>query len=168
MKELFSKRSTRAFKPDAIEDDKVEILLKAAMCAPMTGNQAEREFIVVSDKELLKKLSCVSPYASYLESAPLAIVLLANTDKIEFPELWEQNMAAATERLLLECVHLDMCGSWLGITPVAERVENVCKVFDLPNNIVPFSITAIGYPLQKTSMDREFDFSTVHYNSYKR
>ena len=168
MKELFSKRSARAFKPDAIEPDKIEILIKAAMCAPITGNQAEREFIVVSDKELLKKLSCVSPYAACIEGAPLAIVLLANADKIEFPELWEQNMAAATEKILLECVHLDMCGTWLGISPVAERMENVCRIFDLPENIVPFAITAIGYPLQKTSMDREFDFTTVHFNSYKR
>ena len=98
----------------------------------------------------------------------LAIVLLANFDKVEFPELWEQDMAAATEKILLECVHLDMSGTWLGISPVAERMENVCKIFALPENIVPFAITAIGYPLQKTSMDRDFDFSIVHYNEFKK
>ena len=167
MKELFLQRSTRAFKPDAIEPDKIEILLKAAMCAPLNGEQCEREFIVVSDRELLKKLSLISPYAACIEGAPLAIVLLANTDKIEFPELWEQNMAAATEKILLECVHLDMCGTWLGISPVAGRMDKVSAVFALPENIIPFSITAIGYPLQKTNLDREFDFSTVHYNCYK-
>ena len=166
MKELFLKRSTRAFKPDAIEPDKIEILLKAAMCAPSTGDQNEREYIVVTDKELLTKLSAVSPYAACIEGAPLAIVLLANSDKIEFPELWEQNMATAAERILLECVHLDMCGTWLGISPVNERMENVSRVLNLPENILPFAITAIGYPLQKTSLDREFDFSVVHYNCY--
>lgn len=168
MKELFFKRSTRNFKPDAVEDDKLEILLKAAMCAPMTGNPSEREFIVVSDKELLKKLSLLTPYAACLENAPLAIVLLANTNNIEFPELWEQNMAAATEKILLECVHLDMCGTWLGISPMAERMEKFSQFFDLPEHIIPFAVTTVGYPAEKTSMDREFDFSVVHYNSYKK
>ncbi|MGM9528102.1 MAG: nitroreductase family protein [Oscillospiraceae bacterium] len=168
MKELFSKRSVRAFQPTAIEPDKIEIILKAAMCAPTTGSQNEREFIVVTEKELLKKLADVSPYTACVADAPLAIVLLANFDKVEFPELWEQDMAAATEKILLECVHLDMSGTWLGISPVAERMENVCKIFALPENIVPFAITAIGYPLQKTSMDRDFDFSIVHYNEFKK
>lgn len=168
MKELFSKRSAREFRPDAVEPDKIEILLKAAMCAPVNGSPSQREFIVVTDKSILQRLSQISPYAACISGAPLAIVLLSNADKIEFPELWEQSMAAATEKILLECVHLDMCGTWLGVSPLAERIENVSKIFDLPEHIVPFSITAIGYPLERTSMDREFDFSGVHYNSYQR
>ena len=166
MKELFSKRSVREFKPDAVEPEKIEILLKAAMCAPVSGSQLQREFIVVTEKPLLKELSLISPYAACIESAPLAIIFLINTNKVEYPEQIEQNMASATEKTLLECVHLDMCGTWLGVSPMTERIENVSRIFNLPENVIPFSITAIGYPLQKTNMDRDFDFSVVHYNAY--
>ena len=127
----------------------------------------------IGQVELAEKLGVskgtISLWENGLREPKLSsIVLLANFDKVEFPELWEQDMAAATENILLECVHLDMSGTWLGISPVAERMENVCKIFSLPENIVPFAITAIGYPLQKTSMDRDFDFSIVHYNEFKK
>lgn len=168
MKELFSKRSVRAFKPDPIEQDKIEILLKAAMCAPTQGGQKEWEFIVVTESCLLERLSSVSPYADCVKSAPLAIVLLADTEKLIFPENWEQDMSAAAASILQECVHLDMSGVWLGISPMAERMANVCRLFDLPDNIKPFAITAIGYPKKKAYIDREFDFSTVHYNGYSK
>ncbi len=166
MKELFARRSVRNFKPDPIEQNKIEILLKAAMCTPTCDNQNEWEFIVVTERSLLDRLSQTSPYTACIKDSPLAIVLLANTQKIVHADNWEQEMSAATEAILLECVHLDMSGVWLGISPMAERMANVSKLFGLPDTLKPFAITAIGYPLQKEDVDREFDFSIVHYNEY--
>lgn len=166
MKELFAKRSVRAFKPDPIEQNKIEILLKAAMCTSTSENQNEWEYVVVTDPQLLSSLSQISPYTACIKDSPLAIVLLANTDSTSLSDSWEQKTSAATEAILLECVHLDMTGVWFGISPMTERMAFVSKLFKLPENLKPFAITAIGYPLNKEDMDREFNFSTVHYNGY--
>ena len=97
MDAIFQRRSIRKYKNTPVEKEKIELLLRAAMQAPSAGNQQPWEFIIVENKETLKKLSNVSPFSKMLAAAPLAIVLLANKNNMRYPEYWQQDMAAATQ-----------------------------------------------------------------------
>lgn len=78
MNEIFIRRSIRKYKQQAVEREKIQKILQAAMQAPSAGNQQPWEFIVVEDKQRLEQLSLVSPYAGPVKNAPLTIVVLAN------------------------------------------------------------------------------------------
>lgn len=79
---IFKRRSIRRYKDQAVEDEKIEKLLRAAMQAPSAVNQQPWEFIVVRDKSILNKLAGLSPYSKMVADAPLAIVVLGNEERM--------------------------------------------------------------------------------------
>lgn len=167
MKEIFNRRSIRKFKDQAVEPEKIDRLLRAAMQAPSAANQQPWEFIVVEEKESLEKLSAVSPYAKPVANSAVTFVVLANNNELKVPTAWEQDLSAATENLLLEAVHLDLGGVWLGVATADAVVENVRKIFSLPDHIKPFALISIGYPegQQNEFVDR-YNTKKVHYEKW--
>lgn len=167
MNEIFTRRSIRKYADKPVEQEKIERLLKAAMQAPSAGNQQPWEFIVVQDKGRLEQLSQTSLYSGPVKTAPLAIVVLANKSSMKFPENWQMDLSAATENLLLEAVHLGLGAVWLGVAPIAERMEHICKLFALPDYVQPFALLSIGYPQDENKFVDRFKSDRVHYEQYK-
>lgn len=146
MEEIFNRRSIRKFKDTAVEPEKIDRLLRAAMQAPSAGNQQPWEFIVVKNKEALRRLSDVSPYAKPVAGSAVTFVLLANGNELKIPTAWQQDLSAAAENLLLEAVHLGLGGVWFGVATADAAVENVRKLYNLPEAVKPFALISVGYP----------------------
>ena len=166
MNAIFKRTSVRNFKPDAVEPEKIEKLLRAAMAAPSAGNQQPWEFVVVSDPETRAKLASASRFGGPAAAAPLNIVVLVNANNLRFAELWEQDLGACTENILLEAVEQDLGAVWLGIAPVPDRMEKVAEVLALPENTAAYCIVAVGYPAADAAQQDRFDPSRIHYERY--
>lgn len=166
MIEIFNRYSLRSYQDRAVEADKIERLIKAGFQAPSAHNQQAWEVIVVQDKDHLHQLASVSKYFVCLENSPLAIVTLANKGSMVTPEFWQQDLAALSQNILLEAVHLDLGGVWLGVAPRRERMERVKEVLGLPEHVLPFSILSIGYPMkERTGRERNYD-NKIFYETY--
>lgn len=167
MKEIFNRRSIRKFTNQAVEPEKIDRLLRAAMQAPSAVNQQPWEFIVVQDKEVLAQVAATSPYANPVISSGVTFVLLADEDKMKVPAAWHQDMGAAAENLLLEAVHLGLGGVWLGVSTTDVVMQNVSNLFQLPKNIRPFAFLAVGYPDEQENkfVDR-YQADRVHYDKW--
>lgn len=165
MNSIFDRVSVRAYQDRAVEDEKITLLLRAAMQAPSAQNGQPWEIIVVTDKALLKELSLASPHSKMLATAPLCFVMLANTNS-KRPQFWQQDLGAATQNVLLEACELELGGVWVGIATVEERMEKVRSIFNLPAEIVPFALVPIGYPATPPKTSVRFDQAKVHYNGY--
>ncbi len=168
MESIFTRRSIRKYEEKVVEKDKIEKLLRAAMQAPSAGNQQPWEFLVVENKETLGKLSEISPYATMLKEAPLAIIVLSNEEKMKFPEYWQQDLGAATQNILLEAVELGLGAVWLGVAPLKDREDFIRKIFNLPHNITPFNIIVLGYPKdpQINKFVDRYEENRVHFEKY--
>lgn len=168
MESIFTRRSIRKYEEKVVEKDKIEKLLRAAMQAPSAGNQQPWEFLVVENKETLGKLSEISPYATMLKEAPLAIIVLSNEEKMKFPEYWQQDLGAATQNILLEAVELGLGAVWLGVAPLKDREDFIRKIFNLPHNIRPFNIIVLGYPKdpQINKFVDRYEENRVHFEKY--
>ena len=138
------------------------------MQAPSAVNQQPWEVIVIENKETLKKLSEMSPYSKMIEGSAVTFILVANKEKLTIPSAWQQDMGAATENLLLEAVELELGGVWLGTATSEDTMEFVRKLFDLPENILPFAVVPMGYPDQQNDniIDR-FNKDKVHYEAWR-
>ena len=56
MEAILTRRSTRNFRPDAVEEDKLEKILNAARQAPSGGNNQTNHFLVIRNRDVLDKL----------------------------------------------------------------------------------------------------------------
>jgi nitroreductase len=167
MEAIFNRRSIRKYEDKPVEKEKIEKLLRAAMQAPSAANQQPWEFIVVEDKEKLKKLSDASPYSKMVANSAVTIVLLSRKE-VAFAPCIPQDMGAAAENILLEAVQLELGAVWIGIAPVQERMSYIKDMFGLPEGIEPFAIIPVGYPDgQKNEFVDRFDTTRVHYDNWK-
>ena len=161
-----TRRSIREYSNKDVEDEKIEKILKAGMQAPGSRLGAEPwEFIVVKNKETLKKLGEIKPRVN---GAPVAIVLLANIERAFYKTMWQQDMSAAAENILLGACYLNLGGLWNGVAPDEERMNKIAKIFNLKEDIKPFCIITLGYPregLKNKFMDK-YDSERVHYETY--
>jgi nitroreductase len=165
---IFTRRSVRRYKKQVVEQEKIEKLLKAGMQAPSAANQQPWEFIVVQKQENLDKLAGISAYSKMVADAPLAIVLVGNEDRMRLQLHWEQDMAAATQNILLEAAHLGLGAVWLGVAPIKERMDYISELYGLKKRLKPFCVISIGYPEegQENKFVDRYDPDRVHYETY--
>lgn len=168
MKEIFNRRSIRKYEDRAVEKEKIDKILRAAMQAPSAANEQPWEFIVVENKETLKKLSAMSPYSKLVEGSAVTFVLLANSDALRIPTAWQQDLGAAAENMLLEAAYLGLGAVWLGVATADSNAEYTKKVFNLPDNIKPFALISVGYPDNQSNefVDR-YNEAKVYYENWK-
>lgn len=166
MDSILKRRSIRKYKDIKVSDEVVEDLLRAAMAAPSAGNEQPWEFVVLRDKEVMKRITEIHPYSKMLLNSDVAIVVCGNEEKEVFKGYWVQDCSAATENILLAAQNMGLGAVWLGVYPIADRVEKIKELLGLPGNVIPLSIVPVGYPdEEKTPADR-FDKTRIHLNRW--
>lgn len=166
MNSILKRRSIRKYKDIKVSDEFVEDLLRAAMAAPSAGNEQPWEFVVLRDKEVMKRITEIHPYSKMLLNSDVAIVICGDEEKEVFKGYWVQDCSAATENILLAAQDMGLGAVWLGVYPIADRVGKIKELLGLPDNVIPLSIVPVGYPdEEKTPADR-FDKTRIHLNRW--
>lgn len=152
-----TRRSIRQYQDKDVDDDLILKILKAGMQAPGSRLGAEPwEFVVVKNKQTLAKLGEIKPRVT---GAPVAIVLVANIERAFYKTVWQQDMGAAAENMLLEAVNLGLGGLWNGVAPDEERMGQIGRIIGIDeiSNLKPYCIITVGYPadgLENKFMDK--------------
>ena len=60
---IFTRRSTRNYRPDPVGEDKLELILEAARQAPSGGNNQTNHFLVIRSPEVIRKLTAMTEKA---------------------------------------------------------------------------------------------------------
>ena len=162
MNNIYTRVSIRKYQDREVEPEKTEAILKAAMQAPSACNQQPWEFYVVTNKKKLEELSKASPYGGMTKDAPAAIVSAYRKEGV-VPEFNEIDMSIAMENLWLETDAQGLGGVWIGIAPIAERMQAVEKVLDIPDTMRAFALFAYGYPAEERKQQERFDPDRIHY-----
>lgn len=166
MNSIFNRRSIRKYQDKPIEKEVIDRLLRAAMQAPSAGNQQPWEFLVVKNREVLKKMTETANSMQMLSSAGVGFVILGNKTGLKYPEHIDQDLSAATQNILLEAVNLDLGAVWLGVAPQQERMDFLKNLFSLPDHIRPFAIVSVGYPAQENKFIDRYRPDKVHYETW--
>ena len=159
---VLARRSIRAYTDEPVSEAQVERLLRAAMAAPSAGNQQPWGFVVVTDRATLSAIPSVHPYARMLPQAPLAIVVCGLGGGRRWPQFWDQDCSAAVENILIEAVLLGLGAVWLGVHPLEERVQGVRRLLDIPDDVVPFAVVAVGHPAETKEPADRYEPERVH------
>ena len=168
MDSIKNRRSIRRYTNQPLTEEAIYELLEAGMCAPSAGNEKPWHFVVIEERSQLEGIMKVHPYSHMLKEAPLAIVVCADLSADRYPgtNYWVQDCSAATENILIAAQELGLGTCWLGIYPVEERVQGLVNILGLPENIVPFSAIAVGYPAERKEPIQRYDEIRVHRNRW--
>lgn len=160
--EIIQKRkSVRNYKEGAIvTEEQIKIILEAGMLAPSACNSRPWEFIVVRNREKLEEIMKVHPFTKMLKTAGIAILVCANMD-LNYKDFFPQDCAATTQNILLQSTDLGLGTCWCGIYPIERLIVNFKKIFDLPENIMPFNIIAVGVSVEEFGARGYYEDSKV-------
>ncbi len=145
---IHNRKSVRQYTDEQVSKEQLEILLKAGMAAPTAGNRQPWYFIAIDDKNKLQYLTEYLQYGQMLNEASAAIVVCGDLSKVNIdgPEYWVQDCSAVTQNILLAVEAIGLGAVWIGVYPSMQRTEDLIKVLELPENIIPLSVISIGYP----------------------
>lgn len=146
---IMTRASVRGFIEKPVEQEKIDLMLRAAMAAPTDKNKQPWHFVVLNTPETISSYYGDNPRAERMKKTPLVIVVCADTTRMqqgEVRDIWVQDLSASTENLLLAAHALDLGAVWTTIYPLEKRVQDVQQRLNLPGHLIPMCAIRIGYP----------------------
>ena len=126
-------------------------LIKHAEAAGTARRQKSREYIIIENKELIKKLSTIYVKSSMNVSLCNQMIAVIGKNPLELsnPDFQPIDLALATENLMVYGVEKGIGSVMLGTYPNQERLNAANKLLNLDNNKFVFTFICLGYPLDK-------------------
>ncbi len=166
------RRSTRKFTDRLLSAEQVEMILKAALMAPASKRSNPWQFVVVEDKEMLRKLAeCKAAGAAFLEDCALAVVVVANVME---SDVWIEDASIASIYMQLEAEDLGIGSCWCQVrsrqrADGTDSAEYVRSLLGIPYQMEVLSVIGFGYKNQarKPFDEAHLQWEKVHIGSYK-
>ena len=144
-----TRRSIRKYLDKPIEQEKIKQITTAALMSPASKRSNPWEFVVIEDKNTLKKLSECRPHGStMLENAPLGIVVIADTTK---SDVWLEDVSIAALIIQLQAHELGLGSCWVQVYNREKEQgllaeEYIKELLNIPSHYGVLNIVSIGYP----------------------
>jgi len=144
--ELVKKRySVRSYKPDPVEDDKLQLILEAARLAPTAANRQPFRFIVIRTEGREAELNRIN-HKPWFVQAPIVICVCGISNQAwvrrDGKNYCEVDVAIVMDHLILAATDLGLGTCWIGaFDSIAAR-----EVLSLPDEVEPIAFSPIGYP----------------------
>ncbi|MDR0798937.1 MAG: nitroreductase family protein [Dysgonamonadaceae bacterium] len=166
------RRSVRQYTGEPLSPQNVEQIMKTALMAPSSKNSRSWQFILVEDKEVLKKLAvCKSSGAFFVENCALAIVVL--TDPMQ-SEAHLEDAAIAANFIQLQAEDLGLGSCWIQIRGREtesgyDSEQYVRDLLDIPLQLSVGCIVAIGHKARegKPHNEEKLVWEKVHIGKYR-
>ena len=147
--------SVRSFSSKPVEDEKIDAIINAGMIAPTGKNTQCQKIYVIKSKEGMEKLGDVCR----VYNAPLVFLTCGDVNRqcllsITGKSLMKTDVAIVHTHMMLECQNQGLGSCWICYFDP----KKVKEIFNLPDNIVPLNLLAVGYPTDDCKpSDRHFE-----------
>lgn len=149
---LKSRRSIRKFQSKEVEKEKIDTILNSALLAPSSRSRRPWEFIAVTNKEILKKLSISREHGSaFIEDAPLGIVVIADPLSCD---VWIEDASIASIIIQLSAQSLGLGSCWIQVrerfhSEDVKAEDYIKEILGIPAKYSVECMIAIGYPAEE-------------------
>jgi len=159
---IFTRRSIRKFTDQPVAEDTVHTLLRAAMVAPSAGDQRPWHFVVVRDRGRLREMGRRMEGCEMLDTATLGLLVCGDQSLEKIKGFWVQDCAACTMTVLLAAHALGLGAVWVAVYPLEDRLRVVREELNIPENVIPFALVALGHPDEHLPGEDRYDAARVH------
>jgi len=180
--QLLAHRTHRRYKPDAVPDEVLEIVLAAALSAPSKSDLQQVGVVLVKDRAKQATIGGWIPDMPWIATAPLFMVFCGDHRRIRrisgelrhrpFPnDTLDMFMNAAVDAgLVLQSFITAAESLGLGCCPISvvrNHVEKLSELLELPSGVFPVAGMCVGYPSQAGWISMRLPPSvTVHVDRY--
>jgi FMN reductase (NADPH) len=176
---LLNHRSIRRFKADPIDDDILQLILKAGTHAASAGNLQMYSFLVLDEPEKIELFR--NGFGGVLQEPPVVVISLVDLHRIKrwlevndanSPVLgrpayfllgfWDALIALHNVVIAAESLGLGVCyyGSILEF--------DIQEHFGTPEYVFPAGMISLGYPTEEPELSQRLPLeAVVHRNSYR-
>lgn len=138
--------SVRSFSSKQVEDEKINAIINAGMIAPTGKNTQCQKIYVIKSKEGVEKLKG----ACSVYNAPLVFLTCGDKERecilsITGKGLMKTDVAIVQTHMMLECKNQGLGSCWICYFDP----KKVKEIYNLPDNIVPLNLLAVGYPTEE-------------------
>lgn len=152
------RRSIRKYSSRAVEESKIEYMLKCALMSPAGKRLNPWEFYVVREESVLRALSGCKTYgAQMFDTAMAGIVIAADADK---SDTWMCDASIAAEHILLAAAEQGLGACWCHVYEREGSETLVKEKAGIPDNLRVLCVISIGYPDEQR---KDYDLTKLQY-----
>jgi len=139
--------AVREFQDKRVPPETVRRIIEAAHLTASSSNQQPWQFLVVEDRETIRKLGSLAQSGPYISQAPLAVVVA-----IEKTRFAESDASRAIQSMILTAWADGAGSNWVGFTG---RLDAVKPLLGIPDEIEVLAIIPFGYPARSVGRGRK-------------
>ena len=179
LKTLQNHRTIRSYKPQRIEDEALEQILRAAVRGSTTGNMQPYSIIITKDKAMKAKIAPLHFNQKPVLEAPVILTFCADFNRFnkwcQYREaqtdcynnmqsfMWaviDAVIAAQNACIAAESLGLGIC--YIGT--VTYNAKELSEIYQLPKNVVPVACITLGYPAENPPLTDRLPLEAVIHN----
>ncbi len=143
-------RVIRRYENRPLEPDHLTAILQAGRRASSSKNRQRWGFVAVTERDALRRLSAVGPFAAHVAGSAATIGLVTPRDGAEHPPSLWWDLGLATQNMILTAWSLG-----IGSCPITVYDEDVARdVLGYPDDRMCTFCLALGYPADPTDLTR--------------
>ncbi len=175
-------RSIRQYKPDPIEPEKLDYIIKSVHRAPTSINGQQVSVIVVTDPAKKAKVAEYAGGQTWIDQAPVFLLFVMdyhrarlaaqlNNETFVIPESIESIVVGSVDVGIALGTAIGAAESMgLGTVPIGgirKSPEEMIALFDLPEYVYPIAGLVVGHPADQSAMKPRIPMDIFrHNNSY--
>ncbi len=165
------RRSIRKYTDEELSPEQVQTILRAALMAPTSKSTRAWHFVVVDERGTIERLSqCKSAGAEFVAGAPLAVVVLMDT---EATDVWVEDASIAAAAMQYQAADLGLGSCWAqvrgrGLADGTPADEVLRGLLGYPDTCTAEAIIAFGHPAieRKPQDEDKLKWEAVHVNKF--
>lgn len=178
-------RSVRNYLKDPIPENVLKDLVDCARMAPTARNIQPWEFIVITDQNILTKISKMIPQGEFIKDAAAGIMVFCHKNT----EYFLEDGSAATQNILVSARFHGLKSCWIAgyqgpyyeneDIPMCEGVpcspipdlysiqNDLKKEFNIPKGFELISVVSLGYSNDNPPADKRALEDVIHWNTFQ-
>ena len=167
------RRSVRRYGSEHISDEMINEIMKVALTAPTSFGHRPVEYVVVRDKDMIRKIgACKQMGGSQINGADAVIVVMVKTADKRQAEFWIEDGAIASAYILLAVEQYGLGACWVHIrNRMGQRGtsdQEIRSLLGVPDGYTVLNLVAIGEKAETKTAYTDADLHTenVHYEKY--
>ena len=169
IRQLYARKSVRAFADRPIEEPVVQTILEAATMAPSAGNQQLYTILRITDPALLERLSESCDHQPFIARGKLVLVFCA--DCLKWYDAFASvgcaprkpgpgDLLLAVDDALIAAQNAVVAAEAFGIGScyigdIMENIEAQRDILGLPDYVFPAALLVFGYPTEQQIQRRK-------------
>ncbi len=139
------RRSIRSYSEKTIGTAELLKMADAGRYAPTARNDQPWEFVIVKDREKLRRIADITDYGKFISGAAALIGVFSKDTKY-----YLEDCSAATQNIMLAATSMGIGSCWVAgdKKPYCEELRKLLKV---PSKYKLVSLISLGYPKNKKS-----------------